>query len=435
MLIDATTPRGRKALAALFETRSSPDFAALIDALPIVDAVLCGGRAALRRKVAELDGEAPRSLVVKPTKGVPADPKFVAAFRLAASRIAAYHERQKPKGFRFRDAAGVSFVEVPTPHAAVGVYVPGGRAFYPSSLMMGVVPAKVAGVPRIVVATPPRAYRESAELRWAIGELGVTEVLLAGGAHGIAGLVSVMGCTKIVGPGNRWVAAAKHLVSGLVSVDLPAGPSEVLILASDDAAPALLAADLLAQAEHDPEAVCLLFTTSRRLADETLKLCGEERASRDVSAHHARSPRGSGLAVREVSDGRKVSNVRQVQAFLFDSLGAAAAAAERVAIEHLQLIGRQAEALAPRLLATAGAVFVGANTPTAFGDYLAGPNHVLPTGGAARSFSGLATRDFYRYGRSVAFSAKAARALAGPAAELARFEGLVAHETSLRLRS
>lgn len=402
MLIDATTSRGRKALAALFETRTSPDFGALTDALPIVDAVLRGGRAALRRKVAELDGEAPRSLVVKPRAGRKADPAFVAAFRLAASRIAAYHERQKPKGFRFRDAAGVSFVEAATPHAAVGVYVPGGRAFYPSSLMMGVVPAKVAGVPRIVVATPPRAYRESAELRWAIGELGVTEVLLAGGAHAIAGLVSVMGCTKIVGPGNRWVAAAKHLVSGLVSVDLPAGPSEVLILASDDAAPALLSADLLAQAEHDPEAVCLLFTTSRRLADETLRLCG---------------------------------NVRQVRAFLFDSLGAAADAAERVAIEHLQLIGRDAEALAPRLLATAGAVFVGANTPTAFGDYLAGPNHVLPTGGAARSFSGLATRDFYRYGRSVAFSPKAALALAGPAAELARFEGLVAHEASLRLRS
>lgn len=410
---------GKALLARLVARRASPDFATLRDALPIVEAVLAGGAPALAGFVRDLDGEAlpEKALLAKPLREKDVDPAFVAAFRLARKRLEAYHRRQLPMGFAFRDALGVSFVEKPVPHEAVGVYVPGGRAFYPSSLLMGVVPARVAGAKRVVVATPPRAFRGSRELRWALGELGIDAVLLAGGAHGIAGLVSVAGCTKVVGPGNRWVAAAKHLVSGVVSVDMPAGPSEVLILATEGAEPAFVAADLLAQAEHDPDAVCLLFTDRRDLAEAT---------AREVAR------RLEGLPIAGTA---KASIGANGFALVFPALEAAAKAGIPLAFEHVELMGRAAEEYAARFAATSGAVFVGSGTPTAFGDYLAGPNHVLPTGGSARSFSGLSVRDFLRWGRSVSVPPSAARRLGPAAATLARFEGLEAHARSLDLRS
>ncbi len=412
---------GRVLLTRLLEGRGRPDFGALRDALPIVESILSGGRPALAEAVRAFDGASltDAEVTVKPRKArgaTPVDPGFVRAFRLARARLTRYHRRQLPSGFAFRDAQGVTFSEGPVPHDVVGVYVPGGRAFYPSSLLMGVVPARVAGARRVVVATPPRAYLGSAELRWALAELGVDEVLLAGGAHGVAGLVSVCGCTKVVGPGNRWVAAAKHLLSGLVSVDLPAGPSEVLVLASADAPADRVAADLLAQAEHDPDALVLLFTDSialgRAVAAEVAgQLPG---LPAEATARQALEARGAAL--------------------VFPSLARAAAEGRRVAAEHVQVMGRKAEPFAPLLAETGGAVFVGSDTPTAFGDYLAGPNHVLPTGGAARSFSGLSVRDFVRWGRTVRFSRDAARRLAPPAATLARFEGLEAHARSLDRR-
>jgi histidinol dehydrogenase len=413
------TREGRALLARLRSRRLSPDFASLREALPIVEAVLSGGAPALARFVADLDGEktAPKRLLVRPRPEKDVDPAFATAFRLAWRRLTAYHRRQAPKGFSFRDALGVAFVEKPVPHEAAGIYVPGGRAFYPSSLLMGVVPARVAGVKRIVVATPPRAFRQSRELRWALAELGVEEVLLAGGAHGIAGLVSVARCTKVVGPGNRWVAAAKHLVSGLVSIDMPAGPSEVLILASGGADPARIAADLLAQAEHDPDAVCLLFTDRRDLASAAAAEVARQLEGLPTAATARAALEANGLTL------------------VFPSLQAAAQEGVDFAAEHVELMGRAAESYAPRFTATSGAVFIGGDTPTAFGDYLAGPNHVLPTGGAARSFSGLSVRDFLRWGRSVSVPAAAARRLGPPAATLARFEGLEAHARSLDLRS
>ena len=298
---DAARASGRRELEALLKSRrgASPDFATLKQVLPVVEDVLRRGEPALREYIERYDlppaqpHGSKRTVSLKgeegqrrsgtrpatpagdwpsyPSKKILIDPRrekstrvdegFARAFRLARRRIEAYHRKQlsyESSGFSFEDSLGVSFVEKSVPLDSVGVYVPGGRAFYPSSLLMGVVPARVAGVPRVVVATPPRAWAASPELRWAARELGVDEVLLAGGAHGIAGLVSVCGVAKIVGPGNRFVAAAKHIVSGLVAVDMPAGPSEVLIVASGDADPSLVAADLLAQAEHDPDAMCLL---------------------------------------------------------------------------------------------------------------------------------------------------------------------------------
>ncbi len=416
--VDARTAGGRRELQRLLSgRRAAPEFRTLRELLPVVESVLKGGRAPLARYVRRYDGVSIslKNLLVDPSAGRPVsvDRTFLSAFRLARRRIAAYHRRQLPRGFAFADSLGVRFEERPFPLESVGVYVPGGRAFYPSSLLMGVVPAQVAGVPRIVVATPPRAYRESPALRWALRELGIREVLLAGGAHGIAGLVSVAGCAKVVGPGNRYVAAAKHLVSSIVSVDLPAGPSEVLIVASGEAPARLVAADLLAQAEHDPEALCLLFTDSAKLA-------GAVRS--EVEAQLA----GFGREHRTAM----AAALRRGRIFVFGELTRAVSAAAAVAAEHVQLMGRAAERLGKGLIATSGALFVGSFTPTAFGDYVAGPNHVLPTGGSARSFSGLSSRDFFRWGRSVSASARSAPTLAPAAAALARAEGLVAHERS-----
>jgi len=471
-VVDVGTRAGGRELTRLLASRRAvPDFATLRRVLPVVEDVLRRGEPALRKYVERFDGMASSARGSKSTEekieissngeegkrrgemaqaahagngpshpsgkiffSVSLDEKFFRphgseaetssefrrAFRVARRRIEAYHRRQAPVGFAFADRLGVSFVERPVPLDSVGVYVPGGRAFYPSSLLMGVVPARVAGVPRIVVATPRRAWASSPELRWAARELGVDSVLLAGGAHGIAGLVSVAKVAKIVGPGNRFVAAAKHLVSGLVAVDLPAGPSEVAILASADADPALVAADLLAQAEHDPDAKCLLFTDSPRLA---------RRVVRETAAQ---------LAAFEKNGSSKVMRAalrRGTALFTFKEISRAASACAAVAAEHVQVMGVRAERFAPALVPTAGAVFIGSSTPTALGDYVAGPNHVLPTGGAARGYSGLSTRDFVRWGRSVAAPSRAARSLAKTAAVLARFEGLVAHGEALGRRA
>jgi histidinol dehydrogenase len=465
-VVDATTRAGDRELDALLASRrAAPDFATLKQVLPVVEDVLRRGEPALRKYAARFDGR-PKSTEEKgkislkgeegkrrdgmgpaaPARGVLSSPSkkifislfpggkssrehgseaeisssFRRAFRAARRRIEAYHRRQVPAGFSFTDRLGVSFVERPVPLDSVGVYVPGGRAFYPSSLLMGVVPAQVAGVPRIVVATPPRAWELSSELRWAVRELGVDSVLLAGGAHGVAGLVSVAKVAKIVGPGNRFVAAAKHLVSGLVAVDLPAGPSEVAILASGDADPAFVAADLLAQAEHDPDAKCLLFTNSRRLASA---VAGEVVAQ--LTAFEGKSS----------SKVMRVALRRGGRIFIFKEISRAASACAAMAAEHVQVMGKGAERFAPSLLPTAGALFIGPATPTALGDYVAGPNHVLPTGGAARGYSGLSTRDFFRWGRSVSAPAAAGRRLARPAGVLARFEGLVAHAAALGRRA
>jgi histidinol dehydrogenase len=435
-IVDATTRAGQAELTRLLASRrAAPDFATLKQVVPIVERVLKKGEPALREYVKRFDrAGAPSSPSKKIFFSLDSEAKsargrgseaevsseFRRAFRAARRRIEAYHRKQVPAGFAFTDRSGVSFVERPVPLDSVGVYVPGGRAFYPSSLLMGVVPAQVAGVPRIVVATPPRAWDLSPELRWAVRELGVDSVLLAGGAHGVAGLVSVAKVAKIVGPGNRFVAAAKHLVSGLVAVDLPAGPSEVAILASADADPALVAADLLAQAEHDPDAKCLLFTNSARLAVRVR----EEALAQLDAFEEGSSSKVMRAALR-----------RGGRIFVFKEISRAASACAAMAAEHVQVMGKGAERFAPSLLPTAGALFIGSATPTALGDYVAGPNHVLPTGGAARGYSGLSTRDFFRWGRSVSAPAAAGRRLARPAGVLARFEGLVAHAAALGRRA
>lgn len=305
------------------------------------------------------------------------------------------------------------------PLRRVGLYVPGGRFPYPSTVIMTAVPARLAGVEEIVVATPPLAYRRSAELRHTLHRLGVNEVWGVGGAQAVAALAygteTIAPVDLIAGPGNVWVAAAKQLVAGDVGVDMEAGPSEVVIVASADASAELVAADLLAQAEHDPRAVAVLITPERDLA-------------RRVAA--AVEDQGEGLATSEVI-GRSLDMYGL--AFVVEDLEAAHDLAEELAPEHLQLMGVGAEEMAPRIR-NAGAVFVGQSTPTVFGDYVAGPSHVLPTAGTARFSSGLSVLDFVRRSHTVRLSPEGASRRSGDAARLADIEGLVAHAASARLR-
>ena len=346
---------------------------------------------------------------------------FAAALERAIVAVERFHAPQVRAGYRL-DGDGVELEELVTPLRRVGVYVPGGRAAYPSTVVMTVVPARIAGVKEIAVATPPGSYHASPALRYTLERLGITEVWGMGGAHAVAafayGTESVRRVDKIVGPGNAWVTAAKKLVAGDVAIDGIAGPSEVVILAdgSDPAVePGDVAADLLAQAEHDPRAAAVLITADPKLA---------KKVAREVEAQlaglHTRATARASLAAFGV-------------ALVVPAMEDAAALADRIAPEHLQLVGAAAEALAGRI-ANAGAVFLGVSTPEVFGDYIAGPSHVLPTCGSARFASALGVEDFLRRSHRVRFSRTAAAHRAAAAAILADAEGLPAHAAAARRR-
>jgi histidinol dehydrogenase len=416
---------------------------------------------------------------------------FAAALERAIAAVERFHAPQVRQGYRLAADDGVDLEERVLPLARVGVYVPGGRASYPSTVVMTVVPARLAGVAEIVVATPAAAFHGSAALRYTLRRLGVDEVWGVGGAQAVAALAygteSLRRVDKIVGPGNAWVTAAKRLVAGDVGIDGLAGPSEVVIVAGDEADPcgakaalpadpALIAADLLAQAEHDPLAVALLITPSRRLArrvaaEVEAQLEAMERAGKAGSAarrkdavrsvkagqanevyvanaantaHVANVAKAASLANAAAVDAARAANVRSAAsaraalarfgaALVVAGWEEALALVERLAPEHLQLVGAGAEALASRVR-NAGAVFVGASTPEVFGDYVAGPSHVLPTCGSARFASALGVEDFVRRCHTVRFTPAAAARWAAAAACLAEAEGLPAHAAAARRR-
>lgn len=378
---------------------------ALLEAVRRLDGVAAAGAIDLRRSPAL---ETPQAL----------PPGFEEALECSIVAVERFHSRQVVPGFVL-ESAGVAVEQRRTPLRRIGLYVPGGRAVYPSTVVMTVIPARIAGVAEIVVATPPRAFAESAALRHTLARLGVGEVWTMGGAHAIAALAygteTIARVDKILGPGNAWVAAAKRLVDGDVAVDGVAGPSEVVIVASAGADCELLAADLLAQAEHDPRAAAVLITTERELARATAAAVERQLVGLATATTARASLRAFGVALWA------------------PTLAAAHAAAEELAPEHLQLVGREAEELAGSVRA-AGAVFVGATTPEVFGDYVAGPSHVLPTCGTARFASALGVEDFVRRSHVVRFDADAAGAWAGAAAALADAEGLPAHAAAARLR-
>ena len=346
-------------------------------------------------------------------------PAQLAALETARARIEAYHLRQKPQDAWFTDAAGVESGWRWSAIEAVGLYVPGGTASYPSSVLMNAVPAKVAGVDRVVMVAPtPRG--ETNPLVLAAARLaGVDEIYRIGGAQAVAalayGTASIAPVAKIVGPGNAWVAAAKRRVFGQVGIDMIAGPSEVLVIADGTANPNWIAADLLAQAEHDVSAQSILMTNDAGLAAEVEKA---------VQAQLLTLPRRE-IAAKSWADYGAI--------LLVADLEAAVPLVDRLAPEHLEIMTADPERLSG-MIRNAGAIFIGGHTPEAIGDYVGGPNHVLPTARSARFSSGLGVLDFMKRTSLLKCSADALRALAPAATQLAEAEGLHAHGRSVTIR-
>ena len=347
------------------------------------------------------------------------EPAALEALRFAKARIEAFHVRQKPEDQRFTDATGTEMGWRWSAIEAVGLYVPGGTASYPSSVLMNAVPARVAGVPRIVMVVPMPNGRANPLVLAAAHLAGVTEIYRIGGAQAVAalahGTASIAPVAKIVGPGNAYVAAAKRRVFGTVGIDMIAGPSEVLVIADASANPAWVAADLLAQAEHDTAAQSILLTDSREVADAV---------EAEVASQLALLPR------REIA-------TASWQAFgaiiVVDDLMGAVPLVDRLAPEHLEICTADPEPLAAAIR-NAGAMFLGHHTPEAIGDYVGGPNHVLPTARSARFSSGLGVLDFMKRTTMLKCSADALRALAPAAAALGEAESLQAHARSVTIR-
>ena len=346
-------------------------------------------------------------------------PEDRAALEIAAARIRAYHERQVPADASWTDAAGAMLGWRWTPVSAAGLYVPGGLASYPSSVLMNAIPARVAGVERLVICCPTPGGVVNPLVLLAARIAGVDQVCRIGGAQAIAamayGTETIAPVDKITGPGNAYVAAAKRRVFGRVGIDMIAGPSEILVIADRDNRPDWIALDLLSQAEHDASAQAILITDDA----------------------------GFGQAVAEAVDRRLETLERRAIAgaswaqngavIVVGDLDAAAALSDRVAPEHLELCVADPEALALKIR-HAGAIFLGAWTPEAIGDYVGGPNHVLPTARSARFSSGLSVMDFVKRTTLARMTPEALAAI-GPAAErLARSEGLEAHGLSVRAR-
>ena len=346
-------------------------------------------------------------------------PETIAALRLAAERIETFHRRQLPQDFAYTDGIGVRLGLRWTSLDAVGLYVPGGTAAYPSSVLMNALPARVAGVPRVamVVPTPDGAINQ---LVLAAAHLaGVDEIYRVGGAQAVAalawGTATIPPVDKIVGPGNAYVAAAKRRVFGQVGIDTIAGPSEILVVADGANDPAWIAADLLSQAEHDTAAQSILITDDAAFG---------ERVIAAVEAHLARLPRA---AIARASWERHGAVIR------VPALDAALPLIDRIAAEHLELAVADPDALAARVR-HAGAIFLGRHTPETLGDYLGGPNHVLPTSRAARFASGLGVLDFMKRTTLLGADAAALAALGPAAVALARAEGLDAHALAVTVR-
>ena len=347
------------------------------------------------------------------------DTRVVQALRVAISNVRAFHERQLEESWTFNSSPGVELGQRITPIERVGLYVPGGTAAYPSSVVMNVVPAQVAGVERILVTTPPRTLAENPAVAAALLELGVAEVYAVGGAQAIAALAfgteTVPRVDKITGPGNKYVAAAKKLVFGVVGIDAIAGPTEVVIVADETARAEFIAADLLAQAEHGEDASSILITTSETLAKAVVA---------EVETQLGTLPR------REIAN-KSLQDYGAI--ILVESFAEACEIVNELAPEHVEIVTRDDEAVAAQVK-HAGAIFFGAYTPEAVGDYLAGPNHVLPTGRTARFSSALGVYDFVKRTSLLRYSEAAFREVAESVAVLAEAEGLGAHARSALIR-
>ena len=341
------------------------------------------------------------------------------SLELAAARIQAFHEKQRPNGFAYTDEAGVELAMRHTAVDAVGLYVPGGKAAYPSSVLMNAIPAMVAGVKRRVMVVPARDGDVNELVLAAAALAGVTEVWRIGGAQAVAALAygtqTIAPVDKIVGPGNAFVAAAKRQVFGQVGIDSIAGPSEILVVADAHNDPAWIAADLLSQAEHDEAAQSILITDDAAFADAVDKAVSTMLPTLDRAAVAGQSWQDNGAIIT-------VPHMDEMPAI-----------ADRIAAEHLELALDNAEEWAEKIT-HAGAIFLGRYTPEAIGDYVAGPNHVLPTARTARFSSGLGVADFMKRTTMVSCDASSFAQIAPAGVALADAEGLGAHALSMRIR-
>ncbi|OGW37290.1 MAG: histidinol dehydrogenase [Nitrospirae bacterium GWC2_56_14] len=347
------------------------------------------------------------------------DQKKVDALKLAATNIRSFHEKQKISSWVNQEADGVILGQLARPIRSAGVYVPGGKACYPSSVLMNVIPAKVAGVEQLIMCSPVPGGNLNPYILVAADIAGVSEIYKIGGAQAIAamayGTATIPKVDKIVGPGNIYVATAKRYVFGQVDIDMIAGPSEILVIADDSADPAFVAADLLSQAEHDELASSILVTTSPVLA---------EKVNAEVERQLAN------LSRKEIA--RKAID-RFGAIVLVKTLQEAADASNSIAPEHLELaVEKPFDLLA--LIKNAGAIFLGHYTPESVGDYIAGPNHVLPTGGTARFFSPLSTDSFMKKSSLIFYTKEGLHKVAEAVMQIADVEGLEAHGNTIRIR-
>ncbi|BBE74214.1 histidinol dehydrogenase [Oharaeibacter diazotrophicus] len=391
----------------------------------IITDVRARGDDALHDWTAKLDRFDSRAAGLRVTEGeidaalAAVDARTLDALKLARDRIESHHARQRPADERYADALGVELGHRWTAIEAVGLYVPGGTASYPSSVLMNAVPAKVAGVDRLVMVVPTPDGRLNPLVLAAARLAGVDEVWRIGGAQAVAALAygteSIRPVAKIVGPGNAYVAAAKRRVFGTVGIDMIAGPSEVLVIADRDNDPDWIAADLLAQAEHDTAAQSILVTDDAGLADAVE--AAVERQLRTL-------PRGETAAASWRDYGAIV---------LVRDLSSAIPLADRIAAEHLEIAVADPEPMVAKVR-NAGAIFIGRNTPEVIGDYVGGSNHVLPTARSARFSSGLGVLDFMKRTSLLKVGPDALRALGPAAITLAEAEGLGAHARSVAIR-
>ncbi|MEW5831279.1 MAG: histidinol dehydrogenase [Campylobacterota bacterium] len=392
----------------------------------LIDEIRSDNDDALIRHIAKFDRWTPKSgeeLRIDPADMKKAydalDADLKASLHLAYDRIRAYHEKQLPKSWFDTEANGTILGQKVTPVDRAGLYIPGGKAAYPSSLLMNVIPAQVAGVEQIVVATPTPDNEPNELLLAACHLCGVNQVFKVGGASAIAAMAygtrTIPKVDVITGPGNIFVATAKKMVFGEVNIDMIAGPSEIGVLADDSANPNHIAIDLLSQAEHDEMASSILITPSRAFADA----CAAE-----IESWLSKLPREE-IARKSIDERAAI--------IVTETMEEAVKLMNEIAPEHLEVSTDNPFALLPSIK-HAGAIFLGHYTPEAIGDYVAGPNHTLPTGGTARFYSPLGVENFMKKSSIIAFSRAAINEIGGACALIAHTEGLGAHEASVRVR-
>ena len=412
----------KKRGANVFIRRMNADPRVTASVAAIVEDVKERGDEAVREYSLKFDGwagEMPVSESEWAEGAAKCDAFLLQVMKEAAQNIADFHRRQIPQGFEVEREKGVILGQKVTPLERVGIYVPGGTAAYPSTVLMNAVPASVAGVKEIIMVTPAKEGRIKPEILAAAKIAGVTKIFKVGGAQAIAALAygtqTVPAVDKITGPGNIYVATAKKLVYGQVDIDMIAGPSEILVIADESADAERAAADMLSQAEHDVLASAVMVTTSARLA---------ELVAAEIERQLAELPRRE-IAQRSIEDNGRV--------IVAESLDDAVEIANALAPEHLEVYTSDPFALLPRLV-NAGSIFLGGYTPEPVGDYFAGPNHTLPTSGTARFSSPLSGADFVKRSSYIHYTKEALKEAGEKIAAFAESEGLQAHANAVRIR-